>query len=306
MPGFMGVRPVRNPTERLDLRREEQEKARREAARGQEQERRALEKVQEILQNQEEAQVDSDCRSDTQLRYRAMSMEELYQLQVGQIMSCRVAVISYDDTLLTVQGIFSSVRFRHLPVVDGQGNIIGLISDRDLYREVSPFLGTVNEQSRDRELMNRKVGTIMTRNPLCVYPDDLVQDAVHLMHRHLISCLPVLKKATNKIEGIITWKDVVRAFCPDAFLPGSDTTIRRQGVAVNPEASESARLRARAATERQSQSQRLTPRTESQRMVAPKSESQRLREAPSKPASGHATDAFPKVKNIDLPVMDDI
>jgi acetoin utilization protein AcuB len=215
--------------------------------------RRAEEKIREILRDQQGDMSafagDADGADNPDA--------DICSLHVGKIMSSNVAVLSFDDNLLTVQGIFSKVKFRHLPVVEDDGSIIGIISDRDYLRMESPFFGTVNEQTRDSEIMHRKVGTIMTRNPICAYVDTNLMEAVNLMNDRKISCLPVVDRDCNRLLGIVTWKDVVRAFCPDAFNRANDSNRLKSGVKINPQSAESARLRVKAA-----QSARLRARTD--------------------------------------------
>lgn len=242
MPGFMGLRGLEHKNPR-EMERERRADNRRQAEL-ESHEQRSREKVQEILQDQE------GDMSAFQGRRGGMQPDSCGTLcgeKATRIMSSRVAVLSFDDTLLTVQGIFSSVKFRHLPVVDESGRIIGIISDRDFLRMISPFFGTVNEQSRDKELMTRKVGTIMTRNPVCAGPDISVIEAVRIMNRKKISCLPIVRDEEKTLLGIITWKDVVRLFCPAAFHAETESNRLRTGVHINPEKGESVRLQAKAA-----------------------------------------------------------
>lgn len=240
MPGFMGLRgmEIKNPHDMVRERRHERSDTRIESH---DQERRSREKVHEILREQE------DVHNDTRpMPVVGGECEKISHRPVTDIMSGRVAVLAFDDTLMTVEGIFSSVKFRHLPVVDGRGHIIGIISDRDFLRHVSPFYGTVNEQTRDVEIMSRKVGMVMTRNPICVETRLCIGDAVKIMNRKKISCLPVVEIGTTRLQGIITWKDIVRAFCPECFS-SKDSSRLKTGVYVNPESTESARLKARTA-----------------------------------------------------------
>ncbi len=245
MPGWMGLRGLNNKTAHdRDRERREQRESNQDAL----MERRSNEKVQEILRGQEgdmtqytgslQATPKSDC-------------DRIAARPVSEIMSAKVAALSFDDNLLTVQGIFASVKFRHLPVVDEYGEIIGIISDRDFLRVVSPFFGTVNEQTRDKEIMARKVGMIMTRNPICATAETSIMSAVRLMNGKKISCLPIVEKGSLKLLGIITWKDVVRVFCPRAFNPTRESNRLKAGVRVDPISSESQRLRAKSTSGRQ-------------------------------------------------------
>ncbi len=244
MPGFMGLRGLEQKKSPLDIERERRrdQEQRHNASHG-EKERPSREKVQEILQDQE-----GDMSAFNQvLSGETKPGEDVAALPVEKIMSGRVAVLSFDDTLLTAQGIFHNVRFHHLPVVDDNGCLIGIVSDRDVLRLCSPFFGTINEQKRDTEVMSRKVGTFMTRNPLTVTLGTKVEEAIRVMGRKKIGCLPVMEKDTSRLMGIVTWKDIVRAYCPRAFVANAESSRLKTGVHINPEAAESARLRTRAA-----------------------------------------------------------
>ncbi len=241
----MGLRGLNNKTAHdRDRERREQRESNQDAL----MERRSNEKVQEILRGQEgdmtqytgslQATAKSDC-------------DRIAARPVSEIMSAKVAALSFDDNLLTVQGIFASVKFRHLPVVDEYGEIIGIISDRDFLRVVSPFFGTINEQNRDKEIMAKKVGVIMTRNPICATADTSITSAVRLMNGKKISCLPIVEKGSLKLLGIVTWKDIVRVFVPRAFNPSRESNRLKAGVRVDPVSSESQRLRAKSTSGRQ-------------------------------------------------------
>ena len=116
-------------------------------------------------------------------------------------------------------------------VVDEQQRVLGVVSDRDVLRMVSPFFGTVNEQTRDTTLMKRPVHQVMTRDPVCAAPEMRMEEAIRIMWVRRISCLPVVD-GEFRIAGILTWKDIVRAFCPQGFLEPQkkrgDTSVRRR------------------------------------------------------------------------------
>lgn len=241
MPGWMGLRGL-EPKTALDKERERRENQR---ERGPSRdtamlERRSNEKVQEILRDQEG---DMSAYTGSLQPQERNDCDRLSSLPVSEIMSAKVAALSFDDTLLTVQGIFASVKFHHLPVVNEHGGIIGIISDRDLLRVVSPFFGTVNEQNRDREIMAKKVGMIMTRKPICAHAGTSILNAVKLMNSKKISCLPIVAADSLKLLGIVTWKDVVRIYAPRAFSVSHESNRLKAGVKIDPEKSESQRLR---------------------------------------------------------------
>ncbi|MDR1613329.1 MAG: CBS domain-containing protein [Planctomycetota bacterium] len=250
MPGFMGIGKLKT-TNAHDLEKERREKEDPQHESLPEMETRAWEKVQDILQDQEESHPVADAakpnppvtqpQAGQAVPEAAASADTVYERRfiVADIISGRVVTVKFDDTILVVKGIFDSVRFHHLPVVDDDGRIIGIISDRDFLKSVSPFMGTINEQSRDIELLKKKVGLIMTRNPAMVNPETGVVNAVRLMNEKKVSCLPVVPKGDTMLLGVVTWKDVVRAYCPEGFTKSGKI---RTGVNIHLKTQESARL----------------------------------------------------------------
>jgi len=130
---------------------------------------------------------------------------------VGEIMIKQVVTIDPYDNVSEVKRIFSNVRFHHLLVLEKE-KLIGVVSDRDYLKAISPFINTDRERSVDRASLKRKVHQIMSRKPLTtVGPDTSIEAACHLLLKHNISCLPVINDQ-EKIEGIITWKDLLKHF----------------------------------------------------------------------------------------------
>src|SRR6266496_3989055 len=82
---------------------------------------------------------------------------------VGTIMTRRVVTASPDDTLATVRKMFRELEFHHLVVVERK-RVIGLMSDRDLLRNLSPFIGRRTEREQDINCLNRKVHQVMSRH----------------------------------------------------------------------------------------------------------------------------------------------
>lgn len=123
-------------------------------------------------------------------------------------MTTKVITIEMDDTLGQIQKIFEKHKFHHLLIVD-DGELIGIISDRDVLKEISPHVNTISEDSRARQTLKKKAHQIMSRKPITVEPDTLVDDAASIMLKKNISCLPVVSPSGN-IDGILSWKDILK------------------------------------------------------------------------------------------------
>ncbi|MFN0131169.1 MAG: CBS domain-containing protein [Phycisphaerales bacterium] len=128
-------------------------------------------------------------------------------LKIGAIMTRHVVTVSMDDTLERVQELFKSFKFHHLIVVEHR-RVVGVVSDRDLLKSVSPFIGTITEQSRDRFTLHKRVHQVMTRRLVSVTPETTLADASQLMLDGRVNCLPVLD-AADECVGVVTMRDLL-------------------------------------------------------------------------------------------------
>lgn len=129
-------------------------------------------------------------------------------MNIDQIMTRESITIGMDDNLRKVRELFEEHNFHHLLVVDG-GRLVGVLSDRDLLRSVSPFIGKLSEQTRDVDTLNRRVHQIMTREPVTISREMSLENASKVMLARGVSCLPVVAE-DGGVVGIVTWRDLLR------------------------------------------------------------------------------------------------
>jgi acetoin utilization protein AcuB len=130
-------------------------------------------------------------------------------MKLKEIMRTRVATIELDDTLEVIRELFEKGHFHHLLVITEKKEVVGVISDRDLLKELSPFLNTISEQERDLATLRKKAHQIMSRRLISASPETTLHQAARLMIDNAISCLPVLEKSKTLV-GIVTWKDILK------------------------------------------------------------------------------------------------
>ena len=130
-------------------------------------------------------------------------------MQLSEIMTKSVVTVQQDDFVRYVKDQFEVREFHHLLVVD-QGILQGVISDRDLFKILSPFCDTPCEQRRDMDILNKRAHQIMSRNPVTVRPETSIKDAFMVLTEQRISCLPVTSES-GRVVGIVSWKDLLRA-----------------------------------------------------------------------------------------------
>ena len=98
---------------------------------------------------------------------------------------------------------------RHLPVVDKNNQLLGIVTDRDI-REAAPSDATLLSVQELHYLLGKlKVSSFMTAKEklITITPDTLIEEAVQLMHDNKIGCLPVLEG--DKLYGIFTETDAL-------------------------------------------------------------------------------------------------
>jgi acetoin utilization protein AcuB len=129
-------------------------------------------------------------------------------VNIEEIMSRKVVTVEFDDRLSELREIFANLRFHHLLVVE-EGQLYGIISDRDLFKAISPSVGTPGETPRDSATLNKRAHQIMTRKPVTLAPDASVWEAVEIFLERGISCIPVVDGERRPV-GILSWRDILR------------------------------------------------------------------------------------------------
>ena len=133
-------------------------------------------------------------------------------MKLRDIMSTRIVTIELDDRLEAGKEVFDAMKFHHVLVVE-DGKLFGVVSDRDLLRALSPFVGSTVETARDAATLNKRAHQIMSRKPVTLGPDAEIADATRLFLEHTISCIPIVDAAFRPV-GIVTWRDVLRSLAP--------------------------------------------------------------------------------------------
>jgi CBS domain-containing membrane protein len=123
-------------------------------------------------------------------------------------MTRRLVTVSERDQLDSLEEQMRRLRFRHLPVVDRHGKLVGLVTHRDLLSAFASWL-TDKEDEQNATIKQLPVRRIMQHEVLTVQPEDSLVDAGKLLWDSKIGCLPVLDEQNNLV-GIITEADFIR------------------------------------------------------------------------------------------------
>jgi len=129
-------------------------------------------------------------------------------MKVEAIMQKKLVTVLETDTMSVALKKLREGHFKHLPVVNGSGKLVGIITDRDLKRANASDATTLEVHELLYLLDKVKVRQIMTRNPIVARPDVGVGAAAKVMAARKIGALPVC--VNGKLVGLITTTDLLK------------------------------------------------------------------------------------------------
>ena len=130
------------------------------------------------------------------------------QALVRDYMTPQPEALEASQQLLDAVLLLRKSGFRHIPVLD-QGQLAGVISERDLWRFSPTMLIPLSQQDYNRVFEETSIGKVMTRDPQTIAPDAPLFQAVDLLFQNRLGCLPVME--ADQLVGIITVRDMLRA-----------------------------------------------------------------------------------------------
>ncbi len=134
---------------------------------------------------------------------------------VGEVMRTQLWTVDTQTSLEEAQALMEEHSVRRLPVLDEDGELVGILSRGDVREATSVEAAQMpNPYAPDAEKDWLTVWEVMTRDPLVVTPESSLADAVELMLTHKIGGLPVVSTLSGpgrrQLVGIVTDTDVFR------------------------------------------------------------------------------------------------
>ena len=138
---------------------------------------------------------------------------------VKEIMTKEVITISPDASLKEIGEILKEKRISGIPVVDGNGNVVGIVTLTDLLRILDQIYkwkemekrvaGLKLSEMREEEKSKAKVRDIMTKDVFTISEDGTIDDVMRMMFGKGIHTIPVIKD--GKLVGIMGKRDLIDA-----------------------------------------------------------------------------------------------
>ena len=142
---------------------------------------------------------------------------------IEEIMTTNIITLGTEQTILDAYSLMIQHNIRHLPIVDQEQHLIGIVSDRDI-RDASPSI--LNNNNHQDNVLQLPIKTIMKTDLITGHPLDFVEEIGAIFYEHKINCLPIVKN--RKLVGIITHSDLLHSLIEltGAHQPGSQIEIK--------------------------------------------------------------------------------
>ncbi len=130
---------------------------------------------------------------------------------IDKSMTKKVMTVSKETSVLEASELMKKNSIRHLPVVDADNTLLGIVTDRDI-RSAMPSILLDYDSNKERERIGKiTVGEMMTKNPITISPMNTLEDALILMQQTKVGAFPVVDENRNR-KGIISIRDLMRSF----------------------------------------------------------------------------------------------
>lgn len=141
---------------------------------------------------------------------------------VEQIMNTELHTLSPENTVRDALRLMRDKKIRHLPVINEQNEVVGIVTEHDLKNALPSSL----HEDPSSSTYDAAISSIMTKNPIIGHPLDFIEELALTFYDSKISCIPIV--SSGQLVGIVTTTDLLYAYVEltNAHQPGSKIDIR--------------------------------------------------------------------------------
>lgn len=133
-------------------------------------------------------------------------------MYVQQHMKKKPVTVQPDAVISEVQTLLQTHHFRHLPVVDQNNVLLGMVTDRDIRSAYPSSVGDTACHAQEMNQINTTpVSKIMSTQVVSLSASATIDDALLLLERHKVGALPVLNEK-RQVVGILSIRDLLQAY----------------------------------------------------------------------------------------------
>ncbi|HRI08722.1 MAG TPA: CBS domain-containing protein [Nannocystaceae bacterium] len=127
---------------------------------------------------------------------------------IADIMTPTIVTARPEDTVRRALLLLEDQDIRHLPVIDDERNLVGLVSDRDLREYRLPVMEELEHPDQADDLLDTPLSEVMNSEVVSVDSGEDVVAAIDLMIEYRVGALPVLDG--RELVGIVSYVDLLR------------------------------------------------------------------------------------------------
>lgn len=137
---------------------------------------------------------------------------------VSEVMTEDPVFVNVEQTVGDAVAALLESHVRHVPVLK-EGVVVGILSDHDLQSSGVPtdVRQLLADAPRLQALLNQPVAKLMTCDAVTLTPDRDLTDAIDLIIQHRIGAIPIVDPGSNKLVGIVSYIDALRALRSSAW-----------------------------------------------------------------------------------------
>lgn len=134
----------------------------------------------------------------------------LNKVKIAEIMTSPVISVNCEAHFREVVKIFQEKRVRHIPIVNKESEVVGIMSQRDLYKLQPPHKNEDGVWVYDMDVIDGFIlSNVMTANPFTLFGKSTLAEAIGPMVRNKYGCIPIVDDK-KKLCGIITQYDMLK------------------------------------------------------------------------------------------------
>jgi len=132
-------------------------------------------------------------------------------MRADEIMTESVITIRATQTIADAIAVLAEKDVRHLPVLGDAGQLVGMLSDRDIRSLGLTRALDVQTSQRAQERLRQSIASAMSANVASIGPELEMPEVIDAMLESGVGALPVVDEDTDQLLGIVSYVDVLRA-----------------------------------------------------------------------------------------------
>ena len=128
-------------------------------------------------------------------------------ITVDEFMTTGPCTLRETDTINDARQIMTEKHIRHIPIIDSENHVLGVVTQRDVLAATEPVLSSSIRSDSVAAQPDIRLSEIMIRNVSVIHQSDSLREAALYLQAHKYGCLPVV--SDDRLVGIVTDSDFI-------------------------------------------------------------------------------------------------